>query len=262
MRGGKAGLARGFVAPDAVFPMIDLPKSPRSGAAEPALVMALSRQESEFNPKAVSSADARGLMQLIPRYAQAEARKVGMPFRDNWLTDDTSYSLKVGRAFLDDLVDQYDGSYIMAVAAYNAGPSRVRQWVDDYGDPRGQVDPVQWIESIPFSETRNYVQRVLENMEVYRQRLAGKPMRLTLSADLHRGHQGPVPDTEPLPEIQDLASASAPATSSPDAAKPDTSEARSEINAQEDAETPSPLLAQPPGEDDSAGSDPDPLDEH
>ncbi|MBI1362162.1 MAG: transglycosylase SLT domain-containing protein [Alphaproteobacteria bacterium] len=266
VRGGKAGLARGLVAPDAVFPTIDLPKSPRSGAAEPALVLALSRQESEFNPQAVSSADARGLMQLIPRYAQAEARKVGMPFRENWLTDDANYSLKVGRAFLDDLVNQYEGSYIMAVAAYNAGPSRVRQWVDDYGDPRGQVDPVQWIESIPFSETRNYVQRVLENMEVYRQRLAGKPMRITLSADLHRGHQGPVPDTEPLPEIPNLASALASAPSSADAAEPDaapdTSEVKSEIDAQQDAETPSPLLANPPGEDENADSDPDPLSEH
>jgi soluble lytic murein transglycosylase len=201
VRGGKAGLGRGLVAPDAVFPLMDLPKSPRSGSAEPAMVLALSRQESEFNPRAVSPADARGLMQLIPRYAQAEARKVGMSFRASWLTDDPQYTLKIGRAFLDDLVDQYDGSYIMAAAAYNAGPSRVRQWVNDYGDPRGSVDPVQWIESIPFSETRNYVQRVLENTEVYRSRLTGKPVRLTLTDDLHRGKPGYVPDTEPLPDL-------------------------------------------------------------
>jgi soluble lytic murein transglycosylase len=201
VRGGKAGLARGLVAPDAVFPLLDLPKSPRSGSAEPAMVLALSRQESEFNPLAVSPADARGLMQLIPRYAQAEAKKIGMSFRASWLTDDPQYTLKIGRAFLDDLVDQYNGSYIMAAAAYNAGPSRVRTWVNDYGDPRGNVDPVQWIESIPFSETRNYVQRVLENTEVYRSRLTGKPVRLTLSADLHRGKPGYVPDTEPLPDL-------------------------------------------------------------
>ena len=214
VRGGKAGLARGFVAPDAVFPLLDLPKSPRSGSAEPAMVLALSRQESEFNPLAVSSADARGLMQLIPRYAQAEAKKVGMPFRASWLTDDPNYTLKVGRAFLDDLVDQYNGSYIMAAAAYNAGPSRVHQWVNDYGDPRGSTDPVQWIESIPFSETRNYVQRVLENTEVYRSRLAGKPVRLSLGADLHRGKPGYVPDTEPLPDL----GAPTAATTDPEAA--------------------------------------------
>lgn len=220
VRGGKAGLGRGLVAPDAVFPLMDLPKSPRSGAAEPAMVLALSRQESEFNPLAVSSADARGLMQMIPRYAQAEARKIGMSFRANWLTDDPTYTLKVGRAFLDDLVDQYNGSYIMAAAAYNAGPSRVRQWVSDYGDPRGSVDPVQWIESIPFSETRNYVQRVLENTEVYRQRLAGKPVKLSLSADLRRGRPGIVPETEPLPDVP-AASASPDGASVTDAPAPD-----------------------------------------
>jgi peptidoglycan lytic transglycosylase len=187
VRGAKAGLGRGLVAPDAVFPLMDLPSSPRTGSAEPALVLALSRQESEFNPRAISGADARGLMQMVPRYAQAEAKMVGLSFRSSWLTDDPSYNLKLGRGFLDDLVDDYNGSYIMAAAAYNAGPSRVRQWVNDLGDPRGQVDPVDWIESIPFAETRNYVQRVLENTQVYRWRLAGQPVDIKLSEDLKRG---------------------------------------------------------------------------
>lgn len=187
VRGAKAGLGRGLVAPDAVFPLMELPKSPRSGSAEPALVLALSRQESEFNPRAVSSADARGLMQMVPRYAQAEARMVGLPFRSSWLTDDPAYNLRLGRGFLDDLVDDYNGSYILAAAAYNAGPSRARQWISDFGDPRGQVDAVDWIESIPFAETRNYVQRVLENTQVYRHRLTGGPVEITLSQDLARG---------------------------------------------------------------------------
>ncbi len=188
VRGAKAGLGRGLVAPDAVFPLMDLPKSPRSGSAEPALVLALSRQESEFNHRAVSSADARGLMQMIPRYAQAEARMVGLPFRSSWLTDDPQYNLRLGRGFLDDLVDDYNGSYILAAAAYNAGPSRARQWIADFGDPRGGgVDPVDWIESVPFAETRNYIQRVLENTQVYRYRLAGEPVEIRLSADLRRG---------------------------------------------------------------------------
>lgn len=188
VRGAKAGLGRGLVAPDAVFPVMELPKSPRSGSAEPALVLALSRQESEFNHRAISSADARGLMQMVPRYAQAEARMVGLPFRSSWLTDDPQYNLRLGRGFLDDLVDDYNGSYILAAAAYNAGPSRARQWIEDFGDPRGGgVDPVDWIESIPFSETRNYIQRVLENTQVYRHRLSGQPVEIRLSEDLKRG---------------------------------------------------------------------------
>ncbi|HEX5007843.1 MAG TPA: lytic transglycosylase domain-containing protein [Hyphomonadaceae bacterium] len=188
VRGAKAGLGRGLVAPDAVFPVLDLPKSPRTGSAEPALVLALSRQESEFNHRAISAADARGLMQMVPRYAQAEARMVGLPFRSSWLTDDPQYNLRLGRGFLDDLVDDYNGSYILAAAAYNAGPSRARQWIADFGDPRGGgVDPVDWIESVPFSETRNYIQRVLANTQVYRHRLTGQPVEITLSKDLRRG---------------------------------------------------------------------------
>ena len=151
------------------------------------MVLALSRQESEFNHRAISSADARGLMQMIPRYAQAEARMVGLPFRQSWLTDDPQYNLRLGRGFLDDLVDEFGGSYILAAAAYNAGPSRARQWINDFGDPRGGVDPVDWIESIPFAETRNYVQRVLENTVVYRHRLTGQPVEIRLSEDLRRG---------------------------------------------------------------------------
>ena len=86
------------------------------------------------------------------------------------------------------MVDDFNGSYILAAAAYNAGPSRARQWIRDFGDPRGQVDPVDWIESIPFAETRNYIQRVLENTQVYRYRLAGGPVEIKLSEDLARGH--------------------------------------------------------------------------
>jgi soluble lytic murein transglycosylase len=187
VRGAKAGLGRGLVAPDAVFPLIDLPKSPRTGSAEPALVLALARQESEFNPRAVSQADARGLMQMVPRYAQAEARLVGLPYRASWLTDDPSYNLKLGRGFLDDLVDDFNGSYIVAAAAYNAGPSRARQWIRDFGDPRGGTDPVDWIESVPFAETRNYIMRVLENTQVYRHRLTGQPAEIRLAEDIARG---------------------------------------------------------------------------
>ncbi len=188
VRGGKSGLAKGLLAPDAAFPIITLPNSPSSGAAEPALVLALSRQESELTPTAVSHANARGMMQLLPSTARSTARMVGQPYRTSWLTDDPEYNLTLGRGFLDSLVKRFNGSYIMALAAYNAGPSRPEQWVEDYGDPRtGEIDPIDWIESIPFSETRNYVQRILENTQVYRQRLAGQPTRIQLTRDLRRG---------------------------------------------------------------------------
>ena len=188
VRGGKEGLAMGVVSPDAAFPVIELPPSMRSGVAEPALVIALSRQESELTPTAVSSANARGMMQIIPATARNTARMVGAPYRTSWLTDDPEYNMRIGRSFLDSLIDRFDGSYIMALAAYNAGPSRPIRWIDDYGDPRsGEIDPVDWIESIPFSETRNYVQRIMENLQVYRHRLAQTPTPITLTDDLERG---------------------------------------------------------------------------
>jgi soluble lytic murein transglycosylase len=190
VRGAKSGLGRGLIAPDAVFPVIKLPPTTRNGSAEEAMVLALSRQESELYPRAVSSADARGMMQIIPRYAEAEARKVGIPYRSSWLTDDPTYNLRLGRGFLDDLVNEFGGSYILAAAAYNAGPTRARQWIEEFGDPRtGGVDAVTWVETIPFEETRNYVQRVLENTQVYRHRLANKPTQITLTRDLARGRR-------------------------------------------------------------------------
>lgn len=186
LRSAKAGLQRGLVAPDAAYPVVSLPASPGSGSAEPGLVLALSRQESEFNPRAYSSAGARGLMQLMPRTAQEEARKVGVPFKLTWLTDDPDYNMRLGRNHLDGLVDRFDGSYLLAAAAYNAGASRVQQWIAEFGDPRRDVDAVEWVENIPFSETRNYVQRVLENLQVYRHRLSGAPTTIQTSKDLKR----------------------------------------------------------------------------
>ncbi len=190
VRGAKAGLARGVVAPDAAYPVVEYPllREPR---VERSLMLALSRQESEMNPGAISHANARGLMQFVPRTAQTEAVKRGLPYRTSWLTDDPGYNMTLGGAHLDTLLDQFNGSYIMTAAAYNAGASRPRRWIEDYGDPRaGEVDPVDWVEFIPFSETRNYVQRVLENTQVYRHRLSGQPEDIRLSDDLQRGRFG------------------------------------------------------------------------
>ena len=127
-------------------------------------------------------------MQLLPATAQAQARREGIPFERAALTTDGQYNVTLGAAHLADLVDDFNGSYVMAIAAYNAGGHRVREWVSDYGDPRARsIDIVDWVELIPFSETRNYVQRVTENLQVYRHRLAGRPVAIELENDLHRG---------------------------------------------------------------------------
>lgn len=189
LRSAKAGLFRGVVAVNAAYPLIDLPSVvQQSGRPEPAFVLAIIRQESEFDVGAISSANARGLMQLIPSTAQAQARREGMPFQRAALTTDPQYNMTLGSAHLADLVDSFGGSYVLAIAAYNAGSHNVRNWIADWGDPRSSsVDVVDWIELIPFSETRNYVQRVTENLQVYRYRLAGEPVQIQLEADLHRG---------------------------------------------------------------------------
>lgn len=139
-----------------------------------AFVLAIARQESEFNYKAVSHARAYGMMQMINATAKATARKHRIPYSRSRMTRDSKYSANLGAHHLHDLLNNYDGSYIMAAVAYNAGPHRVKKWVRTYGDPRkGEIDAVDWLESIPFSETRNYVQRVIENMQVYRARMNG-----------------------------------------------------------------------------------------
>ena len=169
-------------------PIIDIPKG-KSSSAEDAMIYGLSRQESELNQHAISPARAYGLMQMLASTARAQARKEGEPYRWSWLLDDPVYNVTLGRQFLGDMIDRFDGSYIMAIAAYNAGPGRPARWVGEYGDPRrGEIDPINFIESIPFSETRSYVQRVLENVQVYRARLAGGSTPLRLSEDLVRGH--------------------------------------------------------------------------
>jgi len=191
LRSAKAGLFRNVVATSAAYPLIDLPSRVQDqGRIEPALVLAIIRQESEFDPEAISSANARGLMQLIPSTAQAQARREGMSFQRSALTTDPQYNMTLGSAHLADLVDSFSGSYVLAIAAYNAGSHRAREWISDWGDPRSpSIDVVDWVELIPFAETRNYVQRVTENLQVYRHRLAGAPTPISLEADLRRGRR-------------------------------------------------------------------------
>jgi soluble lytic murein transglycosylase len=140
-----------------------------------ALVHAIIRQESMFDEEALSSAGAMGLMQLMPATARETARRAGLSHRPDWLTTNPSYNVRLGSAYLSDLIERYDGSYPLAIAAYNAGPGRVGGWLETFGDPRqGRIDMVDWIEMIPVYETRNYVQRVMENLYVYRLRLKNK----------------------------------------------------------------------------------------
>lgn len=149
------------------------------------LALAIARQESEFNPAAVSAAGARGLMQLMPATAQEVSGKIGVPYEAARLTADPLYNAQLGTAYLARMLNAFDGSYVLTAAAYNAGPGRVREWLAAYGDPRDpNVDAVAWIELIPFEETRNYVMRVLESLHVYRARLDGQVAPIRLASDI------------------------------------------------------------------------------
>lgn len=138
-------------------------------SVEWALVHGLIRQESRYDEGAISSAGARGLMQLMPATAKEVASRAGVPHQLDWLTSRPAHNVALGTRFLRTMLNRYDGNYAMALAAYNAGPARVDRWVKEIGDPRDpKVDLINWIEMIPIYETRNYVQRVLEGTQVYR----------------------------------------------------------------------------------------------
>ncbi|MCW5773273.1 MAG: lytic transglycosylase domain-containing protein, partial [Rhodospirillaceae bacterium] len=182
------------------FPTLDLPDQSK---VEPAFALAIIRQESEFNLAAVSPAGARGLMQLMPATARQTARRLKLRYELGKLTSDETYNLRLGTEFLGHFVERYGGLYPLAAAAYNGGPGNLNKWLARYGDPRdGKTDMIDWIESIPFEETRNYVQRVMENLAIYRQRLGLKPLSPTPWA-LWRPPAGDslkaAPEAPPLP---------------------------------------------------------------
>ena len=154
------------------------------------LFLRLVGQESRWNPRAVSQVGAQGLTQLMPATASVVARRMGASYSPGML-DDPDYNMRLGSTYLGQMVGNFSGSYPMAIAAYNAGPGRPASWTAFCGDPRGAAtDPIDFIECIPFSETRNYVMRVMEGMQVYRARLNGGAAPITLSADLKRGSYG------------------------------------------------------------------------
>ena len=188
LRLAKAASQRGVDIDTWSYPVRGLPNWSQVGKPiEKSMVFALSRQESEFDPNAGSSVGAQGLMQLMPGTAKLIARQYRLPYAVSKLKGDPSYNVKLGAAHLADLVEDFGGSYIMTLVGYNAGPRRAREWVEEFGDPRGgQVDAVDWVECIPFEETRQYVQKVMQNLHVYRSRLAPETVR-AMSFDLKRG---------------------------------------------------------------------------
>ncbi|WP_131117677.1 lytic transglycosylase domain-containing protein [Lichenihabitans psoromatis] len=169
---GKAAGQRGIALDDAAFPTFGIPAyQPLTNSADRSTVYAIARQESEFDPRSVSSAGAKGLMQLIGSTARQTAVKAGIDFDETRLLLDAGFNAQIGAAHLGKLLADENGSYILTFAAYNAGARKVQDWIGIYGDPRKPgVDPIDWIERIPYSETRNYVQRVFENMQMYRAR--------------------------------------------------------------------------------------------
>jgi soluble lytic murein transglycosylase len=173
---GKLATERGYPLDAVAFPTFGLPDyAPLPGSASAGQVLAVARQESEFLPRAASGAGAKGLMQILPMTAADTARKVGVPYDFGRLVSDPSYNLQLGAAYLGQLIAAEGGSLAMAAAAYNAGAGRVAQWINAYGDPRNGADPVDWVERIPYDETRDYVMRVVENYGVYQARLAEAP---------------------------------------------------------------------------------------
>jgi soluble lytic murein transglycosylase len=185
---GKAALNRGLPFDFYAYPVNGIPPFKSIGPeVEQSIVYAIARQESAFNPAVVSPAQAYGLMQVTPDAGRYVCKRHGATFDLGRLKNDPVYNAALGAAELGGLIEDYRGSYIMTFAAYNAGRGSVKKWVERYGDPRDpKVDAVDWVEQIPFSETRNYVQRIMENLQVYRARFGGGT-RLQIEADLHRG---------------------------------------------------------------------------
>ncbi|WGF90586.1 transglycosylase SLT domain-containing protein [Marinivivus vitaminiproducens] len=203
VRIGKEAMWRGLVVEPIAFPVPAVSGfEARRGAdgADAELVLALSRQESEFKLDVVSRAGAAGLMQLMPGTARLVAARLGLPYSASRVLSDPAYNVALGRAYIGSQLEAF-GDPVLAIAAYNAGPGRVNEWLGTIGDPRtGAIDRLDWIELLPFAETRNYVQRVLENRMLYRRLLAdGSVSVVERAADDEAGPDVPTPLAKPEP---------------------------------------------------------------
>jgi len=187
VRIGKHGVARGFNLIYYAYPLHRLPAyKPLRDPPETAVILGIARQESEFNVSTMSGAGARGILQVMPPTARSICREYKIRCDIARLNKDAAYNTMFGSAYISDRMDEFSGSYILAIAGYNAGPGRAREWIREFGDPRDpRVDPIDWIHRIPIQETRDYVQRVLSNIQIYRARL-GEANAVRLNADLRR----------------------------------------------------------------------------
>jgi soluble lytic murein transglycosylase len=185
---GEYAYARGLPLDHYAYPIVGLPDyRPIAPPIEAAVAYSIARQESHFNQKVVSTAYAMGLMQVTPAAGIDTAAKYKVTYNRDRLLKDPVYNMQMGAAELSNLFSGYNGSYILTFAGYNAGRGRVKQWIEAYGDPRDpRVDPVDWVERIPIAETRNYVARIMENLQVYRARFGGGS-KLVIEADIRKG---------------------------------------------------------------------------
>ncbi|NVO22331.1 lytic transglycosylase domain-containing protein [Donghicola mangrovi] len=182
---GKEAASKGIVLPRAYYALHPIMNEPLDIKTEWALSIA--RRESEFDPWVVSPVGARGLMQLMPKTAEAMAKVKGVPYRERALLAEPVYNATLGSAYLVKLAREFGGNPMFMAAGYNAGPGRPARWIEQFGDPRtGAIDPVDWVEMIPFNETRNYIMRVTESLPVYRARLGKDPLPVPFSQELKR----------------------------------------------------------------------------
>lgn len=235
LRLAKAAAQKGVVYPALLFPLTGLERSDLG--IPPELLMAIARRESEFNARAASHADARGLMQVMPATAQHIAVDVGLPYDLAELSGNPDYNAMYGATYLAGLRERYGPSIALVAAGYNAGPGRSAQWLKAFGDLRKGADPVDWVEAIPFDETRNYVMRVAEALPIYRARIAGHPVPLTPIADLTGGGVMSVPIPRPVLTLEA-------------SARPQTSPRRAAMLASE-------RITEEPGVNETEGGEPD-----
>jgi soluble lytic murein transglycosylase len=187
---GKLALARGLALDNYAFPTIGIPQhSPIGPEIERSVIYSVVRTESAFDQRDKSAANAVGLMQVTPEAGRDTAKRFGVAYDWDRMVSDPVYNTQMGAAELSALLKEYAGSHIMTFAGYNAGRGRVRDWVKMYGDPRDpNVDAIDWVERIPLSETRNYVQRVIENLLVYRVRFDSSDAPVMAKSDQRSGN--------------------------------------------------------------------------
>ena len=189
LRASKSAIARGQNMLMYSYPVHTFPSfTPLSQPPEPAFLLGITRQETEFNKDTVSGAGAKGLMQVMTVTAQHVCKDYKFSCELDRLLPDTAYNAKIASAYIGDRMREFGGSYILGMAGYNAGPGRAREWIRAFGDPRSSdMDPIDWIERIPLTETREYVTKVLSNVQIYRARLGDEDNALQLDRDLERG---------------------------------------------------------------------------